>query len=92
MAIYIVSYDLRAPGRNYDALYKALRSLDAFAHPLESLWLIEVPGSASHVRDTLKTVMDKNDGIVVIEFTPAADWAVSGINSPSAEWIQAKRP
>ena len=42
MAIYIVSYDLRAPGRNYEPLYKALKSTGTYAHPLESFL---IPGT-----------------------------------------------
>lgn len=91
MAIFIVSYDLRAPGRNYESLYKALRSV-SFAHPLESFWLVEHNGPASLIRDTLKGHLDKNDGVAVIEFTEHADWAVTGINKPSTDWIQSKRP
>lgn len=92
MAIYIVSYDLRAPGRNYESLYKTLKSTGSFAHPLESFWLVEVEMTAGPLRDALKVHMDKNDGLAVIEFTPPADWALAGINKPSSDWIQAKRP
>jgi hypothetical protein len=38
MSIWSINYDLRAPGRNYEGLYKVLRSVP-FAHPLESFWL-----------------------------------------------------
>lgn len=92
MAIYIVSYDLRAPGRNYEPLYKALKSTGTYAHPLESFWLVEAELTAAQVRDALKAHLDKNDGLAVIEFTPSADWALTGINMPSTDWIQAKRP
>lgn len=91
MAIFIVSYDLRAPGRNYESLYKELKSVP-YAHALESFWLIETEGPATRVVDALAAHMDKNDGLAVIEFTPPADWALQGIGKPSIEWVQAKRP
>lgn len=91
MAVWMVNYDLRAPGQNYEPLYAALKSVP-YAHVLDSFWLIEADGPASRIRDLLKNIMDKNDGLVVIEFTPPADWALSGINQPSTDWIQAKRP
>jgi hypothetical protein len=91
MSVWIVSYDLRAPGRNYEPLYKALKSV-AFAKMLESFWLIEAEGPATRIRDALKVHLDRNDGIAVIEFKETADWALSGINKPSMDWIKLKRP
>lgn len=91
MSIFIVSYDLRAPGRNYESLYKALRQF-AFAKPLESFWLIEANLKAAQLRDSLKAHIDKNDGIVVIEFTAGADWATYGIGADVIEWWKKRRP
>ncbi|OYW51155.1 MAG: hypothetical protein B7Y36_18940 [Novosphingobium sp. 28-62-57] len=91
MSIWTVSYDLRSPGRNYEALYKALRSVP-FAHILESVWLIEAVGPASRIRDELSKTLDANDGLIVVEIPPNADWAVRSINAASAEWLKSKRP
>jgi hypothetical protein len=91
MAVFIISYDLRAPGRDYKSLYDAIKTVP-YAHPLESVWLVEHNGPASVIKDTLKGHIDKNDGVVVIEFTKDADWALFGINKPSSDWIQSMRP
>lgn len=91
MAIWVVSYDLRAPGRNYAVLYEQLKSVP-YAHVLESFWLIETDGPATRIRDALKAHMDANDGIAVIEFTKDADWAFSGVNQASLDWVKKKRP
>ncbi|MBN8843447.1 MAG: hypothetical protein J0H88_09380 [Sphingomonadales bacterium] len=91
MAIFIISYDLRAPGRNYDGLHKALRDY-AFAKPLESFWLIESTASAGAIRNTLKAHIDKNDRLVVIEFTTNAGWATFGIQEDVMAWWQKRRP
>ncbi len=91
MSIWMVSYDLRAPGRGYEALHKTLKSV-AYAHVLESVWLIETSGPAARIRDVLRDSMDANDGLIVIEFGEQADWAIKGINKPSMDWIQLKRP
>ena len=91
MAIWMVSYDLRAPGRNYEPLYKALKAVP-YARPLESVWFIEAAGPSSRIRDILLPLLDRNDGLIVMELTESADWAVWGINTPSKDWIIAKRP
>jgi hypothetical protein len=91
MSIWIVSYDLRAPGRDYERLYKALKSV-AYARPLESFWIIEAEGTAASIRDWLATHVDKNDRLVVIEFTPQADWALRQISKEVGDWFKAKRP
>ena len=40
MTSMIIEYDLRSPGRNYDELYKEIRSYDVWARITESTWFI----------------------------------------------------
>ena len=40
MASYIISYDLRKPERNYEALYEAIKAYGTWAHINESLWAV----------------------------------------------------
>ena len=40
MNFYIVSYDLKNPGRDYTALYDAIKSIGEWQHPLESVWIV----------------------------------------------------
>jgi hypothetical protein len=90
MAIFIVSYDLNAPGQNYQPLYDALESV-IHCHPLDSFWLIDVDQSAVEVREALRSFMDSNDSIAVIEFTPDADWACY-LAGADIQWIKRRRP
>jgi len=76
---YIITYDLKAPGRNYDALYRLLGSWNA-ARIAESVWIAQLTATSSAVRDAMKAVTDPNDLIAVFELTPNAQWAVSGAN------------
>ena len=41
MSSIIIEYDLRQPGRDYEALYNAIKSYEAWAHVTESTWLIK---------------------------------------------------
>lgn len=91
MSIYMVSYDLRAPGRDYAPLYDALRSVPCI-RPLESVWVIEVNNVAGAVRDWLRGFVDLNDGLMVIEISANAGWASFGISKFSNDWLLARRP
>lgn len=74
MTSMIIEYDLRAPGRNYDKLYEAIKSFSEWAHITESTWFIKSTDSCEQVRDKLKAYMDGNDSLFVAELTGVAAW------------------
>lgn len=45
MALYIISYDLREPDRDYTGLYDALKGFSNWWHYLESTWIIKTTHS-----------------------------------------------
>ena len=53
MSSKIIEYDLRQPGRDYDALYKAIQNYGTWAHVTESTWLIKTDETCAQVRDKL---------------------------------------
>lgn len=82
MGQFTVSYDLVAPGQNYDRLIDKLKSMGA-QKILLSQWVLWSNLSAEQIRDTLKQYIDANDRLVVIDFTgrPWATWrALTNIN------------
>ena len=91
MAVYMLSYDLRIPGRKYETLYDSLRKLGAVP-ALESVWFLENPYTATQIRDTLMTLLDKNDGLAVIEIHKDAAWAATGMIGQSTAWMKQRRP
>lgn len=74
MTSMIIEYDLRAPSRNYDDLYKAIKAYGVWAHITESTWFIKTNESCAQVRDKLLKHMDSNDRIFVAVLTGAAAW------------------
>ena len=72
MTSMIIEYDLRSPGRNYDELYKEIRSYDVWARITESTWFIKTGESCAQVRDKLLAHMDDNDRIFVAPLTGTA--------------------
>ncbi|MEH3114864.1 CRISPR-associated protein Cas2 [Pedobacter terrae] len=78
-------YDLRAPGRNYNELYEAIRAYGTWAKITESSWAILSEHSASLVRDNLLQHIDANDRIFVIKSGQYAAWRnVIG----TSDWFQ----
>lgn len=75
MTSMIIEYDLRSPGRNYDELYKAIKSYGVWAHITESTWFIKTSESYVQVRDKLLAHMDGNDRIFVAALTGVAAWS-----------------
>lgn len=74
MACYIISYDLRKPGRNYNALYEAIKAYGTWAKINESLWAIVTQQTAAQVREKLDQYIDANDRIFVVKSGVEAAW------------------
>lgn len=65
MPVYSITYDLKAPGRNYDFLYEEIMALGDWAHYLESAWFVDTSLSAYAIQDILVSVIDKNDSLFI---------------------------
>ncbi len=70
----IVSYDLCNENKNYDDLYKYLKSFPAWAHITESTWFISSEKACTTIRDEIHDVVDSDDRIFVAELTGTAAW------------------
>lgn len=68
MTIKLITYDLNQPNKNYDSLYKEIKSLGDCINPLKSVWLVKTNLSSSDIRSRLQTVADANDGFIVVPF------------------------
>lgn len=67
--IFLVSYDLKAPNRNYDDLYATLKTAKAWWHYLESTWLLYTDDGICEWQKKIKCVIDDNDSFIVIDIT-----------------------
>ncbi len=75
MTVYVVSYDLLQPGRDYATLYAALERAGA-RRILYSQWLLRTNQTAVQVRDALRAYIDANDRL----FVNALGTAWAGLN------------
>lgn len=69
--VYMISYDLRQPDRNYEKLKQMLRdcSCGKCVHPLESVFIISSGLSSDKLSELIKSVVDTDDGFIVCEIT-----------------------
>lgn len=83
MAVLLVTYDLKAPGRNYQPVHDYLRSFPDWCKGLESVYLIDTTLTTGQVRDALKAKVDSNDKVFVVKIT--GSW--SSLNYFCADWL-----
>lgn len=87
-SLYVISYDLKNPGRDYTSLYEAIKSFE-WKHPLESTWLVKTDHSADYIAKYLRADgrMDVSDLLFVCKLEPndRQGWLDKSI----WEWIRA---
>lgn len=71
---YIVCYDLCQPDRDYNLLYKALKSFSTWGRLTESTWAIISTKTCVEIRDYLMQFIDNDDRLIVILGGKSAAW------------------
>lgn len=84
--VYCISYDLITPGKNYDALYEAIKSFGRWWHQTGSVWFIASDKSPSQIRDFLRTNIDENDKLFVVRVYES--WAGTGFSQEEYNWLK----
>jgi hypothetical protein len=65
--LYLISYDLMKPGKNYDSLWAALKEIGA-VRVLESEWFVKrINTNPLNLANHFLQFMDGNDKILVTE-------------------------
>lgn len=82
MAILLVTYDLKQPGRNYTPVHDYLKRF-ANCKGLESVWLLDTTATTEAIRDGLTSLVDANDKIFVVRLQ--RDWA--SLRYGCADWL-----
>lgn len=83
----LIGYDLNNAGQDYAMLIDKIKAHGPWWHHLDSTWLIKTPLTAAAVRDDLKTAMDGNNELLVIDVTGRAR-AWSGFKESGSNWLK----
>ncbi len=77
MRLFLITYDLKKEHTesSYSMLYDKIQSYGDVQHPLASVWVVAVDNliDANMISANLRTVMDKNDFLLVIEISGTAN-------------------
>lgn len=85
MKCFIITYDLRKPGRDYNSLYEALKSFGTWGKINESTWAIVSSLTSRQIYDFLSKHIDANDRIFIIKSGKEATW----LNAiASTDWLK----
>ncbi|EGR2272139.1 CRISPR-associated protein Cas2 [Vibrio parahaemolyticus] len=84
-----ISYDLNSPGQNYDNVIEEIKSLGNWAKVQKSMWYVNANMTATQARDRLKTKIDQNDSIIVIDASNN-DAAWYGLSDEVSAFIRQK--
>ena len=73
MANFIVTYDLNGPRPSHKEMDEHLKRVTANrGRILETVWWVSYSGTAAQLRDQVKTILGKEDLLLVIEAKSAA--------------------
>ncbi|MEB3790114.1 hypothetical protein [Acinetobacter sp. IK40] len=87
MTVYSVTYDL-IKSKDYTKMIDGIKkvSVDNWARPTKSQWIITSTKTAEQVKDFLKDYMDSDDILFVIEVN-GDRWAASNIPNDVTNWM-----
>jgi hypothetical protein len=84
--IYVISYDLNKPGKDYAGLFDKIKGVSSsWWHCLDSTWFVDSNYTAAQIRDSLMASMDVSDYLAVVGVGHA--WATAGLSKECNQWL-----
>lgn len=89
MNTFLISYDLGLPETydDYKLLIQYIKSYPSWAKPLQSVWLVKTTKTVAQVRDEIKTKVDSNDKVLVIDVTKTG-WGSFNLSKDVTDWMK----
>lgn len=74
--LYLITYDLRQPGRDYAPVYAAIKALSTgeWCRPLESVWIVKSGLDVNDIYRRIKPLVDESDRFLVAGITDNIAW------------------
>jgi hypothetical protein len=86
--ILLITYDLHTPERDYNDVISKIKSFGSWAHPEESVWLVDTTLQPADCRDRLKQMTEEATYFIV---GLRRDWSSWGLASAVANWLKDPR-
>ena len=74
MAVYLVSYDLDKPGKDYTGIINAIKNMGGVKGLFSEWFVVSRILSASQIYNALAPFIDSNDRLLVVALTGEAAW------------------
>ena len=69
MGALLITYDLNRPGQDYEGLFDEIKSLGAWWHYLDSLWIVDTNLTVNSAADRIRARVDTSDHFLVLDVT-----------------------
>lgn len=69
LTVYLVSYDLVGPTRDYEPIIEKIKEYDNWVKILESVFVINSERTAVQIKNNLITTLDQNDKLFVAKLS-----------------------
>ena len=87
MDAVLITYDLKAPGKDYSKLHEKIKNFGPCWHCLESVWIVKTTKTVVTVRDELKSVIDEND-LLFVTSCNSWNWATAHLSDECNKWLK----
>jgi hypothetical protein len=67
--VYLITYDLKSPSRDYTSLKEAIKRSPNWWHHIGTTWLIKTSETPSQIWSRLAQHVAKTDNVLIIEVT-----------------------
>ena len=69
--IFLITYDLKDPRKDYSKLYNAIKNEGEWRHELESTWLVKTnPNNCANlIYKNIKPTISEDEGLFIVDIT-----------------------
>lgn len=67
--LYLITYDLNKPGKDYASLHNTIKTASRWWHYLDSTWIIVTEQTVYYWSDKIRAIIDKNDHFLIVDIT-----------------------
>jgi hypothetical protein len=89
MAVYVVTYKLSAPEKEYKELEKVMKSFGSYSKRFDSFWIVDTYHSAKDIKEKIYSALSEEDQLFVIE--TKKHWSSRNTPDGMVKWLKSSR-